>query len=296
MNAQNNSNSMGSANPASWIIGTGIIPQLILALVLSILLYIMFMSVETIYKSYIAVNATRINLLSCTANSQDKAIQFEQNPNERNHKTLPFSDNERTGAEFSYSFYLWINPSSFERQEEGLTHVMHKGYSSPFPLMSPGVFLLSNINTMRVYMNSSKTWNNYIDIENIPVKKWVHVTLVGRANAVEIYINGNLAKKLNMDQSVFYQNFGNLYLFNQRRLYLNPVKVLSLTTQTTPLQIFGAFNGNMSALSYFSYALSFTEIQSLVSSGPKSGVCDANSSSNQPPYLEDNWWVTKYTK
>jgi len=293
MNAQNNS--MSASNPASWIIGTGIIPQVILSLVLSIILYIMFMSVETIYKSYTAISTTRIDLLSCTASSQDKSIQFEQNPNEPNHKTLPFSDNERTGAEFTYAFYLWINPSSFERQEEGLTHIMHKGYSSPFPLMSPGVFLLSNINTMRVYMNSSKTWNNYIDIENIPVKKWVHVTVVGRTNAVEVYINGNLAKKLNMEQSVFYQNFGNLYLFNQRRLYMNPVRIPSLKPQTTPLQIFGAFNGNMSALSYFSYALSFTEIQSLVNSGPKSGVCDPGSSSH-PPYLEDDWWITRYSK
>jgi len=294
MNAQNTS--MNSANPASWILGTGILPQIILSLCASIILYILFMSVETVYKSYTAVSGTRVNLLSCTANSQDKPIQYEQNPNIPKHKTLPFSDNERTGAEFSYVFFLWINPASFERQEDGLTHVMHKGYSSPFPLMSPGVFLKSNINTMRVYMNSSKSWNNYIDIENIPVKKWVHVSIVGRANAVEVYINGNLAKKLNMDQSVFYQNFGNLYLFNQRRLLLNPTKVPSLnTTQQTPLQIFGAFNGNMSALSYFSYALSYTEIQSMVNAGPKSGACDTGSS-NQPPYLEDDWWVTKYSR
>jgi hypothetical protein len=123
MNAQNNS--MSAANPASWILGTGILPQLILSLVMAIILYILFMSIETVYKSYSAVSGTRVNLLSCTANSQDKPIQFEQNPNEPNHKTLPFSDNERTGAEFSYAFYLWINPSSFERHEAGITHVMH---------------------------------------------------------------------------------------------------------------------------------------------------------------------------
>jgi len=290
-------NSINSAGPISWILGTGILPQLILGLCVSTLLYIFFMSVETIYKSYTAVSKTRIPLLPCTVNPEDKQIEFEQNPNAKDNKILPLSDNERTGAEFTYSFFLWINPSSFNRQEDGLLHIMHKGHPSPFPLMSPGVFLKSNINTMRVYMNSSRTWNNYIDIENIPVKKWVHVSIVGRSNAVEVYINGNLAKKLNMDQSVFYQNFGNLYLFNQRNLILNPTIVPSLKpTQETPLRIFGAFNGNMSALSYFSYALSYTEIQSMLNAGPKSGACDANSGLNQPPYLEDDWWVTRYSR
>lgn len=284
-------NSINSAGPISWILGTGILPQLILGLCVSTLLYIFFMSVETIYKSYTAVSKTRIPLLPCTVNPEDKQIEFEQNPNAKNSKILPLSDNERTGAEFTYSFFLWINPSSFNRQEDGLLHVMHKGHPSPFPLMSPGVFLKSNINTMRVYMNSSRTWNNYIDIENIPVKKWVHVALVGRSNNVEIYINGNLVKKLNMENSVFYQNFGNLYLFSQRKIYLPNTKLPSLNG--ADFQTFGTFSGNLSSLTYFSYALSYTELQALVNSGPNTSKC-TNASPDSPPYLEDDWWVTNY--
>jgi hypothetical protein len=43
-------------------------------------------------------------------------------------------------------------------------------------------------------MNTSSTWNNYVDVENIPVKKWVHVVVMARDNSIEVYINGNISK------------------------------------------------------------------------------------------------------
>ena len=237
-----------------------------------------------------AVAGTRVDLLPVTVGS-DKPRTFEQNPKVKGSVTIPLSDNERTGVEFSYSFYLWVNPNTF-RQEDGLLHIMHKGNPVPFPLMAPGVFMRSNTNTMRVYMNSSKSWNNYIDVENIPVNKWVHVVILARANAIEVYINGNLAKKLNMDGATLYQNFGNLYLFNQRNTVLNPATTPSVGGQI--LSIFGAYNGSMSNLLYFSYALSYTEIQSLGLTGP-SKKTEVNSQ-DQPPYLQDSWWTTNYSQ
>lgn len=282
-------NALNSAGPLSYVAGTGLLPQVILGLVLSTLLYIILMSFEIIYKSFKAVNGTRVELMPFTVNSEDKPREFEQNPNSQNAKLIPLSDNERTGAEFSYSFFLWINPSSF-RQEDGLLHIMHKGHPSPYPLMGPGVFLKSNQNCLRVYMNSSKTWNNYIEVDNIPVKKWVHVVILARANGIEVYINGNLSKKLTLTDSTFYQNFGNLYLFSQRPLILQQSQIPSLDQGT--LQIFGTYSGGMSNLVYYSYALSYTEIQSLAAQGVSRKTESAEQDS--PPYLQDSWWVNNY--
>lgn len=284
MDALNEGTNIG---PLGYIVGSGFLPQIVVSLILATLLYIVLMSFEIIYKSVKAVKGTRVDLLPMTINSENKPREFEQNPNSQNAKLLPLSDNERTGAEFTYSFYLFINPSSF-RQEDGLLHIFHKGNPSPFPLMGPGVFLKSNQNCLRVYMNSTKTWNNYVDIENIPVKKWVHVAVVARANGVEVYINGNLAKKLNLDGATFYQNFGNLYLFSQRTCVVNPA--LAPSVGDSILQIFGTYSGNLSNLSYFSYALSYTEISSLVAEGPSRKTEDATA--DAPPYLEDSWWVS----
>jgi hypothetical protein len=295
MNAGNvGSNTSGSTSalsaPLAWMTGKGFLPQIVLAVLIAVILYITLLTIELIYKQYAQTKGTRIELLPVTVSAESKLREFEQNPKARNSKLLPFSDNERTGAEFTYCFFIWINPSSF-REEDGLLHIMHKGYPTPYPLMGPGVFLKSNINTLRVYMNTSTTWNNYIDIENIPVKKWVHIAVVGRDNAVEVYVNANLAKKLNMDGAVFYQNFGNLFLFNSRPCYLNGTLIPSLKGEI--LRIFGTYNGNFSNLFYFSYAISYTELQEMMGMGPSNktevGTEDA------PPYLEDAWWVNSYS-
>lgn len=282
---------MNAAGPVGYLMGTDVLPQILLSIAVAAVLYIIMMAAEVLYKSFRSVTGTRVELLPMTVAAEDKPREFEQNPNNPRAKLLPLSDNERSGAEFSYSFYLWINPSSF-RQEEGLLHIMHKGNPTPFPLMAPGVFLKSNENKLRVYMNSSSTWNNFIEIENIPVKKWVHVVVMARANAIEVYINGNLTKKLNMDGAALYQNFGNLYLFSQRPCIVNGAQMASLNGGI--LQIFGTFSGNMSNLYYYSYALSYTEIQSLVAAGPSRKT--EQSDEQAPPYLEDAWWVNNSSR
>jgi hypothetical protein len=290
MNAQPNAfNTIGG--PTSYILGTGILPQILLALTLATLLYIGLMAFEIVYKSFTQVSGTRVDLLPMTVNSQDKVRVFEQNPAMRDAVTLPLSDNERTGAEFSYTFFLWINPSSFGNDQQ-LLHIMHKGYSTPFPLMGPGVFLRKDINTLRFYMNTSKTWNRYVEVENIPVKKWVHVAIIARNNALEIFINGNVAQKLTLHDETFYQNFGNLYLFSGRKSVVNGTAMLSANTDSM-LRLDGAYNGSLSNLFYFSYALSYTELQALVNEGPSSRV--ETNAQDAPPYLQDNWWVNNYS-
>jgi hypothetical protein len=283
MNASSNSSS-------SFLSGTSLVPQIVVGLLISIVLYIVLISIEMVYKSFKQISGTRVDILPLTISSLDKPRNFDQNPSIKNATLLPLSDNERSGAEFSYSFFLWIDPSSF-RQEEGLLHILHKGHPVPYPLLGPGIFLHSNTNTLRVYMNSSTTWNNYVDVENIPVKKWVHIVVMARDNSIEVYINGNVTKRLSITDGVLYQNFGNLYLFSQRPVLLNKNLIPSLVGEN--LQIFGTYTGNFSSLVYFSYALSYTEIQSLVQGGASAKT--EKKSEDSPPYLEDTWWVNKYS-
>lgn len=280
----------------SYVLGKGVVQQVLLALAITIILYLVFMVAELTYTSFIQTSSTRVDLIPITVSSQDKPLVFEQNPNINPNKNLPMSDNQRTGAEFSYSFFLWVNQQSFT-SSAGLLHIFHKGHPLYYPLMGPGVFLHSETNTLRVYMNSTATWNNYVDVPNLPIKKWVHVTVLSRANTIEVYINGNLASKLNMNGSTLYQNFQNIYCFSQRPLSLSasmiPSVVNPLHNGETNFQVYGPYNGSLSRLTYFSYALSYTEIQSLLSLGPSSET--APNSQDAPPYLQDAWWTTSYT-
>jgi hypothetical protein len=230
----------------------------------------------------------RTNLVPNTINN-DKTIAILQNPNTAGSNSVSLSSNERTGVEFSYSFYLNVNPSSFQQKSPttSLLHVFHKGYASQFPLMSPGVYMRSDTNTMRVYMGTYKTWNNYIEIENIPVSKWVHVALVCKEKALEIFVNGNIAKKMSFEGYTPYQNYQDICCFSNRRVLLQPAKIASLTED---FNVMGSMTGLLSRLTYFSYALCYAEIQAMMNEGPSSQM-DSIQNTDIPPYMADNWWT-----
>jgi len=269
----------------------GIIPQILFSVALVVGVYLTLLFVQVMYTYINRLSLSRTVLLPNTYNTEDKSINIPQNPNTTGSKTVNLSDNERTGIEFSYSFYLNIHPSAF-RQEFGLCHIFHKGYSQQFPLLAPGVYMRSDTNTLRVYMNTYKTWNNYVEVENIPVGKWVHITIVVKNSALEVFINGNLAKKLSFDGYAPYQNFEDICCFSQRRVTIKHSIVPS--TDESGFDVFGCMKGQLSRLNYFSYALCYAEIQQLMNEGPSSKLDSALNITNLPPYLDDTWWSQGY--
>jgi hypothetical protein len=269
----------------------GTIQQIIMSLTFIVVVYLIMLFIDVMYNYVNRLYLNRTELLPYTYNIEDKSINIPQDPNVKGSKIVNLSENERTGIEFSYSFYLNVHPSAF-RQEYGLNHIFHKGYSQQFPLLAPGVYMRSDTNTLRVYMNTYKTWNNYVEIENIPVGKWVHVVIACSENALEVYINGNLAKKLPFDGFAPYQNYQDICCFSQRRITLK--KSLVPSVDEAGFDVFGCVKGQISRLTYFRYALSYAEIQKLMNEGPSSKVDSANININTPPYLDDTWWSQGY--
>ena len=266
---------------------SGIISEIIFGLVFVVGVYLALLFIEVIFKYINRLSLNRTVLLPNTYNVDDKSIVIPQNPNIKGNKYVSLSNNERSGIVFSYTFYLNVSANAF-RQEKGLCHIFHKGYSSQFPLLAPGVYMRSDTNTMRIYMNSYKTWNNYVEIENIPIGKWVHVAIVVTDNALEVFINGNLSKKLSFDGFTPYQNYQDVQCFSQRRITLRQSTIPSIDTDG--FDVFGAMKGQLSRLNYFSYALSYAEIQNILNEGPSSKMDSALATGNIPPYLDDTWW------
>lgn len=268
----------------------GIIAQILFGLALVVGLYLVLLFIEVIYKYVNRLSMSRTELLPYTYNIDDKSINIPQNPNVKGSKPVNLSNNERSGIEFTYSFYLNVSPTAF-RQEYGLCHIFHKGYSSQFPLLAPGVYMRSDTNTLRVYMNTFKTWNNFVEVENIPIGKWVHIAIVVNDNSLEVYVNGNLAKKLPFDGFAPYQNYEDICCFSQRRITMKHSIVPS--TDENGLDVFGCMKGQLSRLNYFSYALCYAEIQQLMNEGPSSKL-ESAMNTNVPPYLDDTWWSQGY--
>lgn len=279
---------LGNVNQSGVPQNSGLITQFIFSGVVVILIYLTFVFTEIMYNYLNRMSMNRTPLLEDTNVMDDKSVVLAQNPNVPRSTPVHLSSNERTGIEFSYSFFVNVNPSTF-RQEYGLLHLFHKGYSTQFPLLAPGVYLRSDTNTLRVYMNTYKTWNNFIEVDNFPVSKWVHVVIVCKDHSLEIYINGNLSKKMSFDGYAPYQNYQDIICFSQRRITVKKSMVPS--ADENGLDVFGSAKGMMSRLNYFSYALCYAEIQQLMAEGPSKKM-NAAAVANPPPYLADTWWAS----
>lgn len=255
------------------------------SLVTVILLFLIILTAETIYDT-VADTANRFQtLMDYTANAEDMALVIHQDSLKYpNAKMIGLSVNERTGIEFAYSFYIYVNPSTFTGSEV-LKHVFHKGFGCPWPLMGPGVFLHGHENTMRVVMNTYQEPYAFVDIKNIPIQKWCHVVLNCYKKGLDVYVNGNLANRIPFRDSLPYQNFQDIILFSNAN-YRSIRNMESL--RGAKLEIEGSFKGQLSRLIYVRYALSMNEIQALMARGPAAQAPAA--AQQRPPYLADDWW------
>jgi hypothetical protein len=287
-----NSNTGSGSIVLDLVAGKGFFQQMLLVLLILSLLMFLFISFEFVLISYNRIGSKFVELVPMTVTAEDKMLVFQQNKTTYPEgKMIPLSDNERSGIEFTYSFYLFVNPSTFSG-EDVLYHVFHKGYLSPWPLMGPGVFVRGNNNTLRVVMNTYRSAYTYVDVENIPVRKWFHCALVCNRNSLEIYINGNLRKKLPFEGTLPYQNFQNLVCFSTVKKVIRGSQVASLGSGND-IRLEGAFRGNLSNLKYLAYAASFTEIQNLMDMGVSKKTMSAQM--DKPPYLVDTYWTTSYS-
>jgi hypothetical protein len=207
-------------------------------------------------------------------------------------RNLPHSDNERTGIEYSYACFLLLTDDNFDdNNTNGFRHIFNKGSKKLYPLMSPGVFVNSGKNSLRIFQNNTLTWYNYIDIDDIPIGKWFHLVVLVKNNATEIYVNGNIAGKITNNNAIIYQNYQNLYVFTDDERYtFNNGRYPSMPIGDEYI-VHGKAKGYISRFYYYSYALSYTEIQDLMNMGPNPVILTSNQ--DKPPYFIDNWWTGK---
>ena len=172
---------------ASVPIGQQLIETFVYTLVFSITMQI----VETSFTQLKRYQSMAVDMFPMT---YDNSQTYPQDP-DSGYEILEPSKDERNGSEFSYSCFISVQPDNFTGEKNTFKHVFHKGSKGVFPLLAPGVFFKSDTNTLRVYMNSSLAWNNFVDIPNIPLKKWFHLVVMLKGKALDVYINGNLSNR-----------------------------------------------------------------------------------------------------
>jgi len=279
--------------------GSDPLSQVLTGVAVVVLLYLGLSTAEFIYTSIASMWKDRIELFPNTYVSGSRMQVAIQNPNNPDAKTANISKNQRSGIEFSYSMFIYLKSDTYASGNHKLLHILHKGYSSAYPLMGPSIFTWGDSNTLRVFMNCYDTWDNWTDIENIPVDKWFHLVVSCKGNKLYTYINGSLKQKVSLSGNTPpYQNYGDIYLFNPRTVTLSKSITTSLandvefaeTGANSSLVFGGSASGMVSRVFYFTYALSYTEIQALMSMGPSSVMSSPDMSLT--PYLADTWWTT----
>jgi hypothetical protein len=278
-----------------YVAGPGLIPQILLTIVVMLTLFAVITLVETVVETVKKYERQTTVLFKDTTTSGQVVVQ------KPNYGTpmIYNSENEMNGMEFSYSMHLFISPETFEGRSGGGTcgggptgtafkHIFHKGSKDGFPLLAPGLFVDGKVNTLRLYMNSSTRWDNYVEIPNVPIGKWFHLIVVLKGKYLDAYVNGNVTVR-HQFAVVPKLNFGNIYVMSQIQLPSN--------RQGAPkdigIKVNGPMKGMVSRLKYYAYALNYSQIDELYREGPSKKIV-SNSFGETPPYFRDDWWVTRY--
>jgi hypothetical protein len=197
---------------------------------------------------------------------------IQQDPSISGAVPIERSDN-KDGIEFTWS--VWVNLTDIGKTSQ-YQHIFHKGEQNidtdtglNFPNNAPGLYISPNTNELVVIMNTFNVINEEIKIPNFPMNKWVHVVIrVMNNNALDIYINGALAKR-HILSSVPKQNYGNVYVASN-----------------------GGFTGNLSNLRYFKYAIQPGELLALTDAGPNLTIHSKSVAlASVPPYLSMQWYT-----
>ena len=247
--------------------------QMVLLVVIVVALLGVLYMVKNSIKSYYNKKASSPYIVKGTKKAKNSLV-VTQDPSDSNSITLYRSDGEE-GIEFSYS--LWMLIENLEYNYGDWKHVFHKGNKSSYPNRAPGVWIHPRENKLRVYMNTYEDILEYIDIDNIPVKKWIHLAIIltsghihpddptsKMAHYLDVYFNGKLRKR-HVFKTLPRQNYGNLWV-----------------------NLFGGFEGYLSKFRYFNYALDYENVEKIVKEGPSQGAC--GETGELPPYLENSWW------
>jgi hypothetical protein len=214
------------------------------------------------------------------------------------------SRDEPQGSTFSYSTWLFIGPDTFEDNKpidanlmkvKKLKHIFHKGSENAFPNLGPAVFVESDTNTLRVYMNTIDSWNNYVVVPNVPVGKWFHLVVSLKGKNIDVYINGNVSVRMKLATAPKLNN-GSLYIL--KSLYF-PDRADYDKALFSDYTIDGAMKGRVSRMNYYAYALNYSQIDSLYREGPNTSsvlepAANRASDKQQPPYFFDTWWTNRY--
>ena len=253
----------GYENTKKFLTSGSPVSQIVIVIIVFILIVIIIRIITSIVTRIKNNRDAKPWIVKGTKESKNQLIVY-QDPKTDGSVTLKRSKNEGQGIEFTYVAWIYVNDWSYKYGD--WKHIFHKGNPDSWPNRAPGVWFHPKKNAIRVYMNTYNQIADYVDIENIPLHKWMHLTVMCYGNKLDVFINGFLKKQLILN-GIPKQNYGDLYV-----------------------NAFGGYDGFLSEMRYYDYAISMPTLEDIIRSGPSTAPCVDTGA--RPPYLSPNWWLT----
>jgi len=200
-------------------------------------------------------------------------IVFQQDPSNNGAVTIYRSVNATDGIEFTWNVWLFINNLNQSGNSGTFKHIFSKGNSNLqengliYPNNAPGLYIAPNTNALVLLMNTFNVINEEIMIPDIPINKWVNVIIRCQNTTLDVYINGTIARSINL-VGVPKQNYGDVYVAMN-----------------------GGFDGYISNLWYYNYALGTAAIQTIAANGPNTNMIGNSGMSDKLfDYLSLRWF------
>lgn len=213
-------------------------------------------------------------------------IQIYQDPKRDDTVPILKSNDRHRGIEFTWSTWLYLN----ETQDANYNAIFVKGVdkfqSNGIGVVNgPGLYVRSDTDASGVttqylhvvmdHVSSTATTDNnlsdgrdVVQVDNVPIKKWFHLAIRMQNMVLDIYVNGTIVKRHNMDK-IPKQNFHDVWVSK-------------------------GFSGKLSNLQYHDRALNVFEINNTVMFGPNTTASnrsqDASGLSGNYSYLSSMWY------
>ena len=231
--------------------------------------------------------------------ASDKTMVVSSNPNIVDSKPIYRSVNKDQGLEFTWNVWFYVDSlgnTKYQRifskgsgSESQIDLKSNISEDSKILISSPGLFvtqydlsgsvfpltgstlnkkhanLLLILNTFQPSSTDSQ-FAESITIKNIPIQKWVNCSIRVQNTTVDIYINGVMTQRKILN-NLPRQNYYDTYVGES-----------------------GGFQGNISALRYYDYALRYDEIQSIFGQGPNLTKIDDTPIVPGNDYISTSWY------
>ena len=254
------------------------------AVVLSILLFYLLFNVGTYILSQFFMPTKNVKVLDGMIRSDRRKV-ISSKPSYTNKDARPImrSVNQDQGLEFTWDVWFFISDISTLTSNACIfskgTAEGNRSADGKLIGVCPGVYISRNLNSSnnsqavltvamstRVDPRLGNPPVELITIPGIPVNKWVHCAVRVQNVSVDVYINGIMSQRKNL-QGLPDQNYHDTYVGDKL-----------------------GFKGYISSLHYYAYALDYDGVQSDYVKGPNMKLVGEDSNANYKDYLAMNWY------